>query len=73
MLKEGYQPNKGKLNIKNPPKGGSGMPNKKNIYKKMWKIFKKKYGEEYIIFEGGDSVKDVMDEFEENYLKDDDI
>ena len=52
-----------------------------NIYKEMWEEFKKKYGEEYIIFEGGDSVGDVMNEFEEKYLhklpkadpKDDDI
>ena len=39
-----------------------------NIYKKMWNKFKKKYGNEYIIFEGGDDVKDVMNEFEEKYL-----
>jgi len=25
MLKEGYQPNKGKLDILNPPQGGSGI------------------------------------------------
>jgi len=36
MLKEGYQPNKGKLDISNPPQGGSGISNKDNIYKKMW-------------------------------------
>ena len=40
-----------------------------NIYKKMWEKFKVKYGEEYIIFEGGDSVENAMDEFEEEYLK----
>jgi len=45
----------------------------KDIYKIMWKKFKKKYGNEYIIFEGGDSVEQVMDEFEDKYLKDDDI
>jgi len=28
----------------------------------------KKYGEEYIIFEGGDSVKDTMDELEEKVI-----
>ena len=31
MLNEGYQPNKGELDVKNPPKGGSGVPN--NFYK----------------------------------------
>jgi len=40
-----------------------------NIYKTMWEKFKKKYGDEYIIFEGGDSVEDVMNEFEQKYLK----
>jgi len=34
----------------------------------MWKKFRKKYGEEYIIFEGGNSVKDTMDEFEQKYF-----
>jgi len=28
MLNEGYQPNKGELDIKNPPKGGSGLTEK---------------------------------------------
>jgi len=27
-MNSGYQPNKGYLNPKNPPKGGSGVPNK---------------------------------------------
>lgn len=27
-MNDGYQPNKGYLNPKNPPKGGSGVPNK---------------------------------------------
>ena len=27
-MKTGYQPNKGYLDISNPPKGGSGVPNK---------------------------------------------
>jgi len=40
-----------------------------NIYKKMWEDFIKKYGEEYIIFEGGDSVKDTMNDFEKDYIK----
>jgi len=44
-----------------------------DIYKKMWGKFKEKYGDEYIIFEGGDSVEDTMNEFEEKYLEDDDI
>jgi len=67
MDRLGYQPNKGELNSKNPPKGGSGIPGK-NIYKTMWGKFKEKYGDEYIIFEGGDLVKDVMKEFEDKYL-----
>jgi len=37
-------------------------------YEVMWKGFRKKYGEEYIIFEGGDSVKDTMDELEEKVI-----
>lgn len=40
MLKEGYQPNKGKLDVSNPPQGGSGIPDKENIYKKMWESLK---------------------------------
>lgn len=27
-MSEGYQPNKGKLDVKNPPRGGSGVPKK---------------------------------------------
>jgi len=41
----------------------------KDIYKKMWGKFKEKYGNEYIIFEGGDSVEDTMNEFEKEYLE----
>lgn len=44
-----------------------------DIYKKLWEGFKKKYGDEYIIFEGGDSVEDTMNEFKEEFLEDDDI
>ena len=40
MINEGYQPNKGKLDSSNPPKGGSGVPNKENIYKHMWESIK---------------------------------
>jgi len=65
MINEGYQPNKGKLDVNNPPKGGSGIPKYNyNPYKTMWEYMKAKYGAEYIIFEGGDSVGDVMKEIE---------
>lgn len=40
-----------------------------DIYKKMWEEFKKIYGEEYIIFEGGNDVKEAMNEIEEKYYK----
>jgi len=38
-------------------------------YKKMWEGFKKKYADEYIMFEGRDLVEQAMDEFEEDYIK----
>ena len=54
-MNDGYQPNKGYLNPKNPPKGGSGVPNKiikgeMVITKKMTELEKAKrwfYGLDY--------------------------
>lgn len=31
-MKEGFQPNKGALDTKNPPKGGSGVPVKRELH-----------------------------------------
>ena len=46
MLNEGYQPNKGELDVKNPPKGGSGVPNKEKPYNQIIKILNELNGVE---------------------------
>jgi len=38
-------------------------------YKNMWEEFRKKYGEEYLGYEGGQDVGEVMDEFKKDYIK----
>jgi len=50
MLTEGYQPIKDDLDINNPPKGGSGVPNNncENCPYPLIKIYFENIEEEYI-------------------------
>ena len=37
-------------------------------YKNMWNGFKTKYGDEYMFFEGGNSVEEMMREYKKDYI-----
>jgi len=38
-------------------------------YKDMWNGFKTKYGSEYMFFEGGNSVEEMMKEYKKEYIE----